>query len=150
LYLSLLLLLLALAVGLLYRELTAQRDFWKERCAALEDDLKQASDLRQKDQQAARERENALFDQALKRNGAKPLAPEQPTEVNKAKPRVAPPIDPVVYASHREAWIEDEVEDARDKSGLTGKELEERLAQVRQTAGIEFDKLNSFDNPPSQ
>jgi len=136
-----LLLLLALAVGLLYRELTAQRDFWQERCAALEDDLKQANSLRQADQQTARERENALFDQALKRNGVKPLAPEPPVEA-KAKVRTVQPLDPVVYASHRDAWIEDEVEYARERSGLTGAELEAKLEQIRQTAGIEFDKTH--------
>jgi len=138
---SILLLLLALAVGLLYREMAGQSDFWQERCAALEDDLKQANNLRQADQQTARERENALFDQALKRNGVKPLAPEPPVEA-KAKVRTVQPLDPVVYASHRDAYIEDEVEYARESSGLTGKELETKLQQIRQTAGIAFDKLN--------
>jgi len=139
-----LLLLCLLALGAyVVCDVRAQRNFWQERCTTLEKILHTEIADRFADQRAATEREQTLFDQALKRHGAQPL--NTPPVETKATPQLTPnpTVDPHVYGTLREAWIADEVEAERENSFLTGAALEAHLQQVTHSAGIAFDKRHN-------
>lgn len=136
-----LLLLFGALVAYIVYDLRNQRDFWRERATASDDAAQAAQDKINSVLTAARAYELQLFDQALKRHGAQPIAQPPPEPKPAATRLLEKPLDPVAYNSIREVWEADYVEDAQGR-GVTDTE---ELARIREQAGRRFDQMHGVN-----